>query len=287
MTTDYISRITPPVCEQEPGSVYDRIMTAIQMAKKTNRYVVMKKVFKEAYALFDEYRNAIPNSLFDDIVKNGILENPNYTPLHGMVMACLCAAFGQNDEILESLVANIKDQPGFVYFKPIISYYRSKRILDDYADKERIEHIRSLEKRDKEFNKKLREYERQIKQLQEENDTLRGALPSKQENTLTLEEILDYMLSKKKIESCEQIATMLNHFSRSLTEEGWNQVQVVENELSNGSLTNVVNHNYIERSYVHQGVMKTAIIQPNKQEVCTSPSHTLTDNNKYITYDEQ
>ena len=97
MRTDYLRRITTPVCQHEPGSVYDRIMTAIQMAREKNRYVDMKKVFKEAYALFDGYRNAIPNSLFGDIVKNGILENTNYTPLHGMVMACLCAAFGQKD----------------------------------------------------------------------------------------------------------------------------------------------------------------------------------------------
>ena len=255
MTTDYLSRITPPVCEQEPGSVYDRIMTAIQMAREKKRYVDMKKVFKEAYALFDEYRNAIPNSLFDDIVKNGILENPNYTPLHGMVMACLCAAFGQNDEILESLVANIKDQPGFVYFKPIISYYRSKRILDDYADKERIEHIRSLEQKQKELDGRLIGYELQIAQLKEENDALRESQPSKQENILSLEDILDYMLSTKKIEFCGQIATMLNHFSRSLTEDGWKQVLAVENELRNGSLINVVNNNHIQGSNVIQGVI--------------------------------
>ena len=123
--------------------------------------VDMKKVFKEAYALFDEYRNAITNSLFGDIAKNGIFENPNYTPLHGMVMACLCAAFGQKDEILEFLIANVKDQPEYVYFKPIISYYRSKRILDDYAAKERTEYIRSLVNKEIELKKKLREYERQ------------------------------------------------------------------------------------------------------------------------------
>ena len=256
MTTDYVSRITPPVCEQEPGSVYDRIMTAIQMAKKTNRYVVMKKVFKEAYALFDEYRNAIPNSLFGDIVKNGILENTNYTPLHGMVMACLYAAFDRDDEVLEFLVANLKDQPGYVYFKPIISYYRSKRILDDYAEKERTEYIRSLEKKKKELEKKLREYERQIKQLQEEHNAHKESLPSKQENIFTLEDILDYMLSTKKIEFCGQIATMLNHFSRSLTEDGWKQVLAVENELRNGSLINVVNNNHIQGSNVIQGVIK-------------------------------
>ena len=255
MTTDYVSRITPPVCEQEPGSVYDRIMTAIQMAREKNRYVDMKKVFKEAYALFDGYRNAIPNSLFGDIVKNGILENTNYTPLHGMVMACLYAAFGENDEALKLLVVNVEDHLEFVYFKSIIDYYRSKRILDDYAAKERTEYIRSLVNKEIELKKKLREYERQIKQLQEENEALRESLPSKQENMFTLKDILDYMLSKKKIESCEQIAIMLNHFSRSLTEDGWNQVQAVENELSNGSLTNVVNHNYIEGSNVIQGVI--------------------------------
>ena len=257
MTTDYISRITPPVCEQEPGSVYDRIMTAIQMAKKTNRYVVMKKVFKEAYALFDEYRNAIPNSLFDDIVKNGILENPNYTPLHGMVMACLCAAFGQNDEILESLVANIKDQPGFVYFKPIISYYRSKRILDDYADKERIEHIRSLEQKQKELDGRLIGYELQIAQLKEENDALRESQPSKQENILSLEDILDYMRNNAMtMDTCERIVAMLNHFSSSFTEDGQKQVHKVSTELRNESLAKVVNHNHIESSNVIQGVMK-------------------------------
>ena len=253
---DYISRITPPVCEQEPGSVYDRIMTAIQMAREKNRYVDMKKVFKEAYALFDGYRNAIPNSLFGDIVKNGILENTNYTPLHGMVMACLYAAFDRDDETLEFLVANVKDQPGYVYFKPIISYYRSKRILDDYAAKERTEYIRSLVNKEIELKKKLREYERQIKQLQEEHNAHKESLPSKQENIFTLGDILDYMLSTKKIEFCDQIATMLNHFSRSLTEDGWKQVLAVENELSNGSLINVVNNNHIEGSYVNQGVMK-------------------------------
>ena len=166
MTTDYLSRNTPPVCQQEPGSVYDHIMTAIQRERKTNRYNVMEKIFKEAYDLYIEFRYPMHNCMFGDVVKNEILENSTYTPLHGMVMACLCAAFGQNDEILESLVANRKDQPGFVYFKPIISYYRSKRILDDYAEKERTEYIRSLEKKKKELEKKLREYERQIKQLQ-------------------------------------------------------------------------------------------------------------------------
>ena len=253
---DCISRITPPVCEHEPGSVYDRIMTAIQMARRTNRYDVIEKIFEEAYALYNEYEAKTRVNLFIELVFNEILENPNYTPLHGMAMACLYAAFGEYPEALEFLVVNLKDQQGFVHFKPIIDYYRSKRILDDYADKERTEYIRSLEKKEMELNKKLKEYERQIKQLKEENDTLRGALPSKQENIFTLEEILDYMRSKKKIEFCEQIAIMLNHFSRSLTEDGWKQVLAVENELRNGSLINVVNNNHIEGSYVNQGVIK-------------------------------
>ena len=256
MTTDYLWRNTPPVCQHEPGSVYDHIMTAIQRARKTNRYDVIEKIFKEAYDLYIEFRYPMHNCMFGDVVKNEILENSTYTPLHGMVIACLYAAFDRDDEVLEFLVANLKDQPGYVYFKPIISYYRSKRILDDYADMERIEYTRNLENRDEELEKKLREYERQIKQLKEENDTLRGALPSKQENIFTLEDILDYMLSTKKIEFCGQIATMLNHFSRSLTEDGWKQVLAVENELRNGSLINVVNHNHIEGSYVNQGVIK-------------------------------
>lgn len=256
MTTDYLWRNTPPVCQQEPGSVYDHIMTAIQRERKTNRYNVMEKIFKEAYDLYIEFRYPMHNCMFGDVVKNEILENSTYTPLHGMVIACLYAAFDRDDEVLEFLVANLKDQPGYVYFKPIISYYRSKRILDDYAEKERTEYIRSLEKKKKELEKKLREYERQIKQLQEEHNAHKESLPSKQENIFTLGDILDYMLSTKKIESCDQIATMLNHFSRSLTEDGWKQVLAVENELRNGSLINVVNNNHIEGSYVIQGVMK-------------------------------
>lgn len=46
MTTDYLSRITPPVCEQEPGSVYDRIMTAIHMSRKRNRNDFTGLIFK-------------------------------------------------------------------------------------------------------------------------------------------------------------------------------------------------------------------------------------------------
>ena len=256
MTTDYLWRNPPPVCQQEPGSVYDHIMTAIQRERKTNRYNVMEKIFKEAYDLYIEFRYPMHNCMFGDVVKNEILENSTYTPLHGMVIACLYAAFDRDDEVLEFLVANLKDQPGYVYFKPIISYYRSKRILDDYAEKERTEYIRSLEKKKKELEKKLREYERQIKQLQEEHNAHKESLPSKQENIFTLGDILDYMLSTKKIESCDQIATMLNHFSRSLTEDGWKQVLAVENELRNGSLINVVNNNHIEGSYVNQGVIK-------------------------------
>ena len=256
MTTDYLSRNTPPVCQQEPGSVYDHILTAIQRERKTNRYKVIEKIFVEAYDLYIEFRYPVHNCLFGDVVKNEILENPTYTPLHGMVMACLYAAFDRDDETLEFLVANVKDQPGYVYFKPIISYYRSKRILDDYADKERTAYIRSLEKKEIELNIKLREFVFLINRLHDENHALRESLPSKQENMFTLKDILDYMLSTKKIEFCDQIATMLNHFSRSLTEDGRNQVQAVENELSNGSLTNVVNHNHIEGSYVIQGVIK-------------------------------
>ena len=253
---DYISRITPPVCQHEPGSVYDHIMTAIQRARKTNRYDVIEKIFKEAYDLFIEFGKPAPISLFDPVVNNEIHENSDYTPLHWMVTACLHAAFGQDEELLEYLVGCVQDHLGFVYFKPIIDYYRSKRILDNFADKERIEYIRFLEKKKTELDKKLKEYERQIKQLKEENEALKESLSSKQENMFTLKEILDYMLSTKKIESCDQIATMLNHFSRSLTEDGWKQVLAVENELRNGSLINVVNHNHIEGSYVNQGVIK-------------------------------
>lgn len=253
---DYISRITPPVCQQEPGSVYDHILTAIQMARKTKKYAIIEKIFEEAYALFNEYETKIRVHLSSKEIIEDIFKNPTYTPLHGMAMACLYAAFGEYPEALELLVAYVRNQPEFTHFKPIISYYRSKRILDDYADKERTEYIRRLEKKEMEFNKKLKEYERQIKQMKEENDTLRGALPSKQENIFTLEDILDYMLSTKKIEFCGQIATMLNHFSRSLTEDGWKQVLAVENDLRNGSLINVVNNNHIEGSYVNQGVIK-------------------------------
>lgn len=253
---DYISRITPPVCEQEPGSVHKHIKNAIQAARNTTSNVVVEKVFKEAYALYNEYEAYIRVHLSIKEVINVILLHPTYTPLHGMVMACLYAAFGENDEALKLLVVNVEDHLEFVYFKSIIDYYRSKRILDEYADKERIEYTRSLEQKEEELDGRLEEYERQIKQLKEENEALRESLPSKQENMFTLKDILDYMLSKKKIESCEQIAIMLNHFSRSLTEDGWNQVQAVENELSNGSLTNVVNHNHIEGSYVIQGVIK-------------------------------
>ena len=257
MTTDYLSRNTPPVCQQEPGSVYDHIMTAIQRERKTNRYNVMEKIFKEAYDLYIEFRYPMHNCMFGDVVKNEILENSTYTPLHGMVIACLYAAFDRDDEVLEFLVANLKDQPGYVYFKPIISYYRSKRILDDYAVKERTEYIRSLEKKKKELEKKLREYERQIKQLQEEHNAHKESLPSKQENILTLEDILDYMRNNAMtIDTCERIFAMLNHFSSSFTEDGQKQVHNVSAELRNDRVKNVVNNNHIEGSYVIQGVMK-------------------------------
>ena len=253
---DYISRITPLVCQQEPGSLYDHIMTAIQRTRKTNRYDVIEIIFKEAYDLFNDCESKTRVHLSSKEIIEDIFKNLTYTPLHWMVAACLHAAFGQDEELLELLVISVKDHPGFVYFKPIIDYYRSKRILDNFADKDRIEYIRSLEKKKNELDKKLREYESQIKLLKEENEALRGALPSKQENMFTLKDILDYMLSTKKIEFCDQIATMLNHFSRSLTEDGWKQVLAVENDLRNGSLINVVNHNHIEGSYVNQGVIK-------------------------------
>ena len=257
MRTDYVSRITPPVSQHEPGSVYDRIMTAIHMSRKRNRNDFTGLIFKDAYDLFYDCESKIrvyhPSK---EIIKD-ILENPIYTPLHGMVMACLCSAFSQNDEILEFLIANVKDQTEFVHFKPIIDYYRSKRILDDYADQERTEYIRSLEKKEMELNKKLKEYERQIKQLKEENDTLRGALPSKQENILSLEDILDYMRNNAMtMDTCERIVAMLNHFSSSFTEDGQKQVHKVSTELRNESLAKVVNHNHIESSNVIQGVMK-------------------------------
>lgn len=254
---DYISRITPPVCQHEPGSVYDRIMTAIQMARRTNRYDVIEKIFEEAYALYNEYEAKTRVNLFIELVFNEILENPNYTPLHGMAMACLYAAFGEYPEALEFLVVNLKDQQGFVHFKPIIDYYSSKRIPDDYADKERIEYIRSLEKKEIELNIKLKEYERQIKQLQEENEALKESLSSKQENILSLEDILDYMRNNAlTIDTCERIVAMLNHFSSSLTEDGQKQVHNVSAELRNDRVKNVVNNNHIEGSYVIQGVMK-------------------------------
>lgn len=254
---DYISRITPPVCQHEPGSVYDRIMTAIQMARRTNRYDVIEKIFEEAYALYNEYEAKTRVNLFIELVFNEILENPNYTPLHGMAMACLYAAFGEYPEALEFLVVNLKDRQGFVHFKPIIDYYSSKRIPDDYADKERIEYIRSLEKKEIELNIKLKEYERQIKQLQEENEALKESLSSKQENILSLEDILDYMRNNAlTIDTCERIVAMLNHFSSSLTEDGQKQVHNVSAELRNDRVKNVVNNNHIEGSYVIQGVMK-------------------------------
>ena len=257
MRTDYLRRITTPVCQHEPGSVYDRIMTAIQMARRTNRYDVIEKIFEEAYALYNEYEAKTRVNLFIELVFNEILENPNYTPLHGMAMACLCSAFSQNDEILEFLVVNLKDQQGFVHFKPIIDYYSSKRIPDDYADKERIEYIRSLENKEIELKKKLREYERQIKQLQEEHNAHKESLPSKQENILTLENILDYMRNNAMtMDTCERIVAMLNHFSSSFTDDGRKQVHKVSTELRNESLAKVVNNNHIEGSYVNQGVIK-------------------------------
>ena len=257
MRTDYLSRITTPMCQHEPGSLYDRIMTAIEMARKTKRYEDAEKIFKEAYALYNEYEAKTRVNLFIDLVFNEILENPNYTPLHGMAMACLYAAFGRDDEALEFLVVNLKDQQGFVHFKPIIDYYSSKRIPDDYADKDRIEYIRSLGKKEIELNIKLKEYERQIKQLQEENEALKESLSSKQENILSLEDILDYMRNNAlTIDTCERIVAMLNHFSSSLTEDGQKQVHNVSAELRNDRVKNVVNNNHIEGSYVIQGVMK-------------------------------
>ena len=257
MTTDYISRITPPVCEQEPGSVYDHIMKAIQRERKTNRYDVIEKIFKDAYDLFNDCESKTRVHLSSKEIIEDILKNLTYTPLHWMVTACLHAAFGQDEELLELLVITVKDHPGFVYFKPIIDYYRSKRILDNFVDKERIEYIRSLEKKKKELEKKLREYERQIKQLQEEHNAHKESLPSKQENILTLENILDYMRNNAMtMDTCERIVAMLNHFSSSLTDDGRKQVHEVSTELRNESLAKVVNHNHIESSNVIQGVMK-------------------------------
>ena len=257
MTTDYVSRITPPVCEHEPGSVYDHIMTAIQRARKTNRYDVIEKIFKEAYDLFIEFGKPAQISLFDPAVNNEIHENSDYTPLHWMVTACLHAAFGQDEKLLEYLVGCVQDQPGYVFFRPIISYYRSKRILDNFADKERIEYIRFLEKKKIELDKKLKEYERQIKQLKEENEAFKESLSSKQENILSLEDILYYMRNNAMtMDTCERIVAMLNHFSSSFTEDGQKQVHKVSTELRNESLTKVVNNNHIESSNVIQGVMK-------------------------------
>lgn len=257
MTTDYVSRITPPVCEHEPGSVYDHIMTAIQRARKTNRYDVIEIIFKEAYDLFNDCESKTRVHLSSKEIIEDIFKNLTYTPLHWMVAACLHAAFGQDEELLEYLVISVKDHPGFVYFKPIIDYYRSKRILDNFVDKERIEYIRSLEKKEKELEKKLRECKYLIVKLQEENEALKESLPSKQENILTLEDILDYMRNNAMtIDTCERIVNMLNHFSSSFTEDGQKQVHNVSAELRNDRVKNVVNNNHIEGSYVIQGVMK-------------------------------
>lgn len=253
---DYISRITPPVCEQEPGSVHKHIKNAIQTARNTTSNVVVEKVFKEAYALYNEYEAYIRVHLSIKEVINVILLHPTYTPLHGMVMACLYAAFGENDEALKLLVVNVEDHLEFVYFKSIIDYYKSKRILDEYADKERIEYTRSLEQKEEELDGRLEEYERQIKQLQEENEALKESLSSKQENILSLEDILDYMRNNAlTIDTCERIFAMLNHFSSSFTEDGQKQVHNVSAELRNDRVKNVVNHNYIEGSNVIQGVI--------------------------------
>ena len=253
----YISRFTSPVCEHEPGSVYDHIMTAIQRERKTNRYDVIEKIFKEAYALYNEYESKTRVHLSCEEVIEDILKNPDYTPLHGMVMACLYAAFGQNLKALEFLVDNVKDKRGYIHFKPIIDYYRSKRILDDYADKERIEYIKTLEMKEMDLCKYLEEYRYRNEQLQEENEALKESLSSKQENILSLEDILDYMRNNAlTIDTCERIVAMLNHFSSSLTEDGQKQVHNVSAELRNDRVKNVVNHNHIEGSYVIQGVMK-------------------------------
>ena len=254
---DYISRITPPVCEQEPGSVHKHIKNAIQTARNTTSNVVVEKVFKEAYALYNEYEAYIRVHLSIKEVINVILLHPTYTPLHGMVMACLYAAFGQNLKALEFLVDNVKDKRGYIHFKPIIDYYRSKRILDDYADKERIEYIKTLEMKEMDLCKYLEEYRYRNEQLQEENEALKESLSSKQENILTLEDILDYMRNNAMtMDTCERIVAMLNHFSSSFTEDGQKQVHNVSAELRNDRVKNVVNHNHIEGSYVIQGVMK-------------------------------
>ena len=253
---DYISRITPLVCQQEPGSLYDHIMTAIQRTRKTNRYDVIEIIFKEAYDLFNDCESKTRVHLSSKEIIEDIFKNLTYTPLHWMVAACLHAAFGQDEELLELLVISVKDHPGFVYFKPIIDYYRSKRILDNYADRERIEYIRSLEQKQKELDGRLIGYELQIAQLKEENDALRESQPSKQENILSLEDILDYMRNNAlTIDTCERIVAMLNHFSSSLTEDGQKQVHNVSAELRNDRVKNVVNHNYIEGSNVIQGVI--------------------------------
>ena len=253
---------------QEKGGVYNDIISVLQRMRRDRRLTgSIQSYLNDACFMFDA---AIHQPEVYIIEK----ENDPVQPLNGiscLVVDCLYAAFAPKSKVLNLLLETHKDKEKeyYRYFKPVIDKYINIHVAIEKQDKNDTNNPHKELKRLQEENCKLRN---DIKALESQNQSiilmideqdltissLKTKDISKFDKALTLKYVLDYIKSRRLYNLCDQIIGMLKDMARLATDEEYDEIKSVEQQMLDASMPKVENHNNISNSQVFSGLVNNS-----------------------------
>lgn len=202
------------------------------------------------------------------------------------VLACLvddnldCRAYltGELDElyyfveqIQKKLIGDTKYYPYFKeyikskqeFHKTGLEYIQSdihKKVVSDLQ-----KGTQKLEKENENLRNDLKalkiQYQSIIQKIDEQDQTissLRLKDSSKFDKALTLRYVLDYIKSRRQYNLSDQIIGMLKDMARLATDEEYDEIKSVEQQMLDASMPKVENHNNISNSQVFSGLVNNS-----------------------------
>lgn len=253
---------------QEKGGVYNDIISVLQRMRRDRRLTAsIQSYLNDACFVYDA--NFYQPDVY--IVEKDNEPIPSLNGVSCLVITCLYAAFQPQSAVFPVLLKTNREKHKeyYKYFKSVIDKYKNIHITSGQQGKiETSNNLEELEMLQDKY-RKLRDdldvmksqnlaFSQQIMEQDKTISALRQKDSSRFDKALTLRYVLDYVKSRRLYNLSDQIIGMLKDMSRLATDEEYDEIKNVEQQMLDASMPKVENHNNISNSQVFSGLVNNS-----------------------------
>jgi len=249
---------------QAKGGVYNELITVLTLLRNDpkNRGMAMPaKVLNEACYQYDFMR-----AMFNDNDIKAHIEQYQDTLILCAVSALATMLDDTGILITHAIEPYIKkDTQYYPYFKTLIKRGEeyNLQIFEELHSPIKEDQIDELKQNLKTIEEQLKATEEQLIEVQEKSiqkdkiiENIKNANPKAVDKNLTFDGILTYIKTKKQYQYTNQIINMLkDKLARVATNEEWEKLLAVEQEIMDQTVQEIHNHNDIKNSNVFTGLI--------------------------------